>query len=357
MSRYIIDKKKLEENIALIKDKARVDLIGVVKGNGYGLGLKELSVILKENGIKTFAVTEIEDIKELKSVLDGESILVMRSTGIEREAKEIAQNGCIATIGSLLSARVLNDASKNLGVKTKCFLKIDTGLGRYGFMPSQVEDALKCYDFENLEFIGAYTHFSSAFTNTELTKAQLELFKDTMKQIENAGKNVGILHAANSPALLNVDGVSLDSVRIGSAFTGRVITKSNIKLNRIGSLEAEVIETKTVPAGYSVGYNGRFKTKRETKIAVVPIGHYDGFGLAKEKEEADFHSVLSQLKSFIKKKRLYVKINGRMYSVIGEIGLDHTAVDVTNSDVKIGDTASVDISPLMVNPRIPRIYK
>lgn len=357
MSRYVIDKKLLEENIKIIKDKAGVDLIGVVKGNGYGFGLKELSSILKENGIKTFAVTEVDDIEELRGTVGECDILVMRSTGIEAEAEMIAKNNCIATIGSLNSAVVMDRVSNKLGIKTKCYLKIDTGMGRYGFMPSRIEDAIKCYDFDNLDFIGAYTHFSSAFTNTELTRAQLELFKDTMAQIERTGKNVGILHAANSPALLNVEDVCLDSVRIGSAFTGRVITKSNIKLNRLGSLEAEVIEIKTVPAGYSVGYNGQYKTKRETKIAIVPFGHYDGFGLTKEKEIADFHSVLSQFKKYLKKKQLYVKINGRIYSVIGEIGLSHTAVDVTGSDVKVGDLAAVDISPLMVNPRIPRIYK
>lgn len=357
MSRYVIDKKQLEENIRLIKDKAGVPLIGVVKGNGYGFGIQEFSTVLKNNGIKTFAVTEVDDIAELKSVLDDEDILVMRSTCIENEAKLIAENGCIATIGSLNCAKVMDRVSKELGVKTKCCLKIDTGMGRYGFMPSEVEDAIKCYDFENLDFIGAYTHFSSAFTNVALTKTQLTLFKDTMAQIEKAGKNVGILHAANSPALLNAEDVCLDSVRIGSAFTGRVITQSKTKLNRLGSLEAEVIEIKTVPAGYSIGYNGLYKTKRETKIAIVPIGHYDGFGLTKEKEIADLHSVLSQFKKYLNKKQMYVKIDGRMYSVIGEIGLSHTAVDVTDSDVKIGDTASVDISPLMVNPRIKRVYK
>ncbi len=357
MSRYVIDKKLLEENIKLIKDKAGVPLIGVVKGNGYGFGIQEFSTVLKENGIKTFAVTEVDDIAELKEVLDNEDILVMRSTCIEDEARLVAENGCIATIGSLNSAEVMDKVSKDLGVKTKCYLKIDTGMGRYGFMPSEVESAIRCYDFENLDFIGAYTHFSSAFTNTELTKAQLALFKDTMAQIEKAGKKVGILHAANSPALLNVSDVCLDSVRVGSAFTGRVITQSKTKLNRLGRLEAEVIEIKTVPAGYSVGYNGLYKTKRETKIAIVPIGHYDGFGLAKEKETADLRSVLSQLKKYLNKKQMYVKIEGRMYSVIGEIGLSHTAVDVTGSDVKIGDTASVDISPLMVNPRIKRVYE
>lgn len=357
MSRYVIDKKQLEENIELIKKKAGVDVIGVVKGNGYGFGIKEFSTILKDNGIKTFAVTEVDDIEELKSVIGDCDILVMRSTGIEDEAKVIAQNGCIATIGSLNAAEVMDKVSKELGVKTRCHLKIDTGMGRYGFMPSQVEDAIKCYDFSNLEFVGAYTHFSSAFRNTELTKAQLEMFKDVVAQIEKAGKSVGTIHAANSPALLNVEDVCLDSVRIGSAFTGRVITKSKSGLNRLGYLEAEVIETKTVPAGYSIGYNGLYKTKRETKIAIVPIGHYDGFGLTKEKEIADFHSVLSQLKKYLKKAQMYVKINGRMYSVIGEIGLSHTAVDITGSDVKIGDIATVDISPLMVNPRIKRIYK
>lgn len=357
MSRYIIDKSKLIENIEIIKKKAGVDIIGVVKGNGYGFGMCNLAEILMQNGINTFAVTEVYDVPLLRETVLDKDILVMRSTCVEDEAKIVAKYNCIATIGSLEAAKVMDKVSKKLGKKTKCHLKIDTGMGRYGFLPSQVEDAIKCYNFENLDFCGAYTHFSSAFHNTELTKAQLEMFKDTVEQIKKAGKNVGILHCANSPALLNVDGVTLDAVRIGSAFTGRVITNGKKRLNRLGSLEAEVIETKTVPSGYSIGYNGQFKTKRETKIAIVPIGHFDGFGLEKGKEVADLHSVLSQFKHYLQKKQLTVNINAKAYNVIGEIGLSHTAVDITGSDVKIGDTASVEISPLMVNPNVPRIYK
>lgn len=357
MSRYVIDTKKLEENIALIKQKAGNNVIGVVKGNGYGFGIKEFSALLKNNGINTFAVTEVDDIKELRETVGDCEILVMRSTCVESEAKIIAENCCTATIGSLKAAQVMDRAASDLNVTVSCHLKIDTGMGRYGFLPSELDDALKCYDLENLSFTGVYTHFSSAFTNTQLTRAQLEVFKDTVRQLEKSGKAVGTVHAANSPALLNVEDVCLDAVRIGSAFTGRVITKNKSKLNRIGNLEAEVVDIKTVPAGYSIGYNGKYKTKRQTKIAIVPIGHYDGFGVAKQNELADFHSVLSQLKKFLKKEQMYVRINGRMYSVIGEIGLSHTALDVTGSDVREGDTASVDISPLFVNPRIKRIYK
>lgn len=357
MSRYIIEKEKLEENIELIKSKAGVPVIGVVKGNGYGFGLKEFAGVLKDNGIKTFAVTEVDDIEDLRSVVGELDILVMRSTCIEEEAKLIAENNCIATIGSLNSARVMSECAKKLGVTVRCHIKIDTGMGRYGFMPSEVNEAISCYELEGLEFCGAYTHFSSAFTNVSLTKAQLTIFKDTVEQIRKSGKDVGILHAANSPALFNVKGVTLDAVRIGSAFTGRLIAQNETGLNRLGSLEAPVIEIKTVPKGYSIGYNGLFTTARETKIAIVPIGHYDGFGLTKQKESADIHGILSAAKKYAKKEQLKVSINGKGYNVIGEIGLSHTAVDITESDVKLGDTASVDISPLMINPRIKRIYK
>lgn len=357
MSRYVIEKSKLIENIEILKEKAGVPLIGVVKGNGYGFGIREFTAVLKECGIKTFAVTEVTDIPVLKEILDDEDILVMRSTCIEEEAEIIAQNGCIATIGSAEACAVMNRVSKRLGVKTKCHLKIDTGMGRYGFMPSEVSKAIDCYKAENLEFTGAYTHFSNAFTDTALTKVQLALFKDTMRQIADSGINAGTLHCANSPALLNAEDVCLDSVRIGSAFTGRVISNGKTKLNRLGSLEAEVVEVKTVPAGYSVGYMSTFKTNRETRIAIIPFGHYDGFGLTQDKEEISLRYILSVIKQFLKKKRTYVRINGRMFRVIGKIGLSHTAVDVTGSNVKCGDIASADISPLLVNPRIERVYK
>lgn len=357
MSRYVIEKDKLIENINIVKENAGVDVIGVVKGNGYGFGIKEFTTVLKEQGIKTFAVTEVTDLPILREILTDEDILVMRSTCLENETEEIAKYDAIATIGSLEAAKTMNEVASKLNKTVKCHLKIDTGMGRYGFMPSEVESAIKCYSFENLEFVGAYTHFSSAFRNHDLTKAQLVMFKDTMKQIKKTVGDVGVIHCANSPALLNVEDVCLDTVRVGSAFTGRVITKSKSGLNRLGSLEAEVVDVKTVPAGYSVGYNGTYTTKRETKIAIVPIGHYDGFGLGKEKELIDFRYVLRIFKKFLKKQQMYVRINGRMYHVIGGIGLSHTAVDITGSDVKPGDLATVDISPLMVNPRIERVYR
>lgn len=356
MSRYVIEKDKLQNNINTVKAKAGVPVIGVVKGNGYGFGLREMSLFLKENGIKTFAVTELYDIPVLKEILDGEDILVLRSTADAGEAEFIAENGCIATVGSKAACEALDKASKKLGVKTKCHLKIDTGLGRYGFLPSETESIKECCGAENLHFCGAYTHFSHAFCSREKTSGELAVFLDTVNQLKKSGMDPGMLHAANSPALFNVPGVSLDAVRIGSAFTGRVIADKPTGLLRTGRLESSVIDIKKVPAGYTVGYGGTFKTKRETTLAIVPMGHFDGFGIAKERESATFRSVLSGAKRWLRKQQLTLTINEKEYPVAGSVGLSHTAVDITGAAVKPGDTVTADISPLYVNPNLPRVY-
>ncbi len=357
MSRYVIEKEKLVQNIDILKEKAKVQIIGVVKGNGYGLGIKEFTAVLKENGIKTFAVTEVRDIPVLREILKEEDILVMRSTCIKDEIETIVKYNCTATVGSVESAKLLNEISKNAGKTTKAHIKIDTGMGRYGFLSSQIDSIIPLYSLENINFTGIYTHFSSAFTNAELTAAQLEIFKDVVNQLKKSGIDVGVMHAANSPALLNCKSdVCLDAVRIGSAFTGRVITKSNMGLNRIGMLEAEIVETKDLPSGYSVGYNGKFKTEKPTKLAIIPFGHYDGFGIEKAPEEYNLHSVLSTAKKYLKKQKICVSVNGKKFAVAGGIGLSHTAIDISGSDIKAGDVAKADISPLFVNPQIERIY-
>lgn len=356
MSRYVIDRKKLDENIETVKKKAGVPVIGVVKGNGYGFGLQNLAKVLQAHGIHFFAVTEVDDIAPLRAVAPAEDILVMRSTCIEEEARRIVEAGCTATVGSPQSAEVLSAAAKKAGVRAKAHVKIDTGLGRYGFLPSEIESLLQVYKTDNIDFTGIYTHFSSAFTNKALTQAQLVLFKDTAEQLRKNGIDPGMMHAANSPALFNASGAALDAVRIGSAFTGRLITQAATGLHRIGMLEAEIVDVKNVPAGYSVGYNGLFKTTRPTKLAIVPFGHYDGFGIEKATESYTLHTVLRSGKRFLKKEKLFVTVGGKKYPVAGEVGLSHTAIDVTGSDIQPGDIASADISPLFANPLLTRKF-
>lgn len=141
-----------------------------------------------QNGIKTFAVTEVYDIPLLRETVLDNDILVMRSTCVEEEAKTIAQYDCIATIGSLSSAEVMDKVSKELGKKTKCHLKIDTGMGRYGFLPSQVESAIKCYDFENLDFAVRILIFHLHFTMCNLRRYSLRCLKIQSSRLKKQAK-------------------------------------------------------------------------------------------------------------------------------------------------------------------------
>ena len=363
MSEYVIKVDDLIHNINVVKKLANTEIIGVIKGNGYGFGMNFMAELLKSEGIKTFAVTEITDIEPLrnKSLLD-EDILIMRSTCISDEAEIIVKNYCTATVGSYESGFVLNEAAKKLGIKVKANIKIDTGMCRYGFTKNQFDEIIQTYkECDFVDFTGIYTHFSSAFTQKELTKKQLDTFNSVVEKLRGHQINVGKVYAANSPALLNVENTSLDAVRIGSAFTGRVVTSNKTDLKRVGYLRSQVIEIKDVPKGTPVGYNGAYVTKRDTKIAIVPVGHYDGFGVEKAQDINDFktfiHSVLSLGKRLVKKDRLSVKINDKKANVIGHIGLSHTAVDITDIDVKIGDYVKIDVSPLFINPNVKRIYE
>ncbi len=357
MNRYVIDKAALARNIERVKLVAGVPVMGVVKANGYGIGLKELARMLLAQGIGAFAVTEIEDIAPLREVVgDASDVLVMRSTALPEEACAIVGAGCIVTVGSLAAARAAGAAARELGVRARCHLKVDTGFGRYGFLPSDKPGILACYRMEELKFEGMYTHFSTAYHDVALTRSQLAAFTGVARLVEEAGFAAGVRHAANSPALFNVPETRLDMVRIGSAFTGRVITVEPNGLTPVGLLESQVIDLKTLPAGSAVGYGGETRLARQTRVALVSAGTREGFGVTVEKP-ATMRRALSAAKSALAHRHLEVRIGDCAYPVIGEADLSLSLVDVTEGNVQVGDLAYMDVNPLMVSPKVVRVYE
>lgn len=136
MTIYSIDSHKVEQNIQTLQRKAGVPLIAVVKNNGYGLGLEWLAKTTRDAGITQFAITELADIAPLRETVGNDAdILMLRSTALYEELKVIMENNCIATIGSSAAARALDLTAQRLGIQARAHLKVDTGLGRYGFAP------------------------------------------------------------------------------------------------------------------------------------------------------------------------------------------------------------------------------
>ena len=152
----------------------------------------------------------------------------------------------------------------------------------------------------------------------------------------------------------------LNAVRLGSVFQGRTLMK-NTGLIKIGKFKTAIIEIKTLPKGYNISYGKTYTTKRETKVAVIPVGYMDGLNQGNKRDNFKFSNniiaVLMEIKKLFKDNRLEAKINGKNYKIIGRLGMYHTIIDITDSeDIKIDDIVSLDITPLQTNDEIRREY-
>lgn len=349
-----IRKDDLVFNILTLKNYvAPSKIIAVLKGNAYGLGMIEFASILLENGIDTFAVSELSEALSLREAGFSNEIILLTPTNSKDAAKIIVDNGITATIGSFESAEVLN----SVGLPCNAHIKIDTGFSRYGFYPDEISDRLK--EFENINFTGMFSHFSNSFGKDEkYSKMQFERFGDALKRAEKIGIRPKMCHICNSCGAIRFPFAHLDAVRIGSAFLGRLPTENRLGLKRIAVLKSEVLETRTVRRGEFVGYANTVRVKKDTPCAVVGVGYKDGYGVEKSRDTFRFFDILRYVYSAVRsyKKKIYVKINGRMYPVIGRISMHNIVVDVSKSPVSVGDMCELEVNPILLKSEIKRIY-
>lgn len=152
----------------------------------------------------------------------------------------------------------------------------------------------------------------------------------------------------------------LNAVRIGSLLQGRTLVhKASFIL--IGQFKSSIQEIKTVPKGYNISYGNMYKTKRETKIAILPVGFMDGLNMRKDRDifslKENFLSVGIEIKKFFKDNRLKVLIKDKKYSIIGRIGMYHAVVDITDGEaISIDDEVILEIPPMQVSSMIRREY-
>jgi len=374
MKRLIIKTEDLLQNIRTLHEKTEKEIIGVVKGNGYGLGLIPFAQLLVENGINTLAVTELCDACALREVgLTDCEILLMTPLYNKDDIKTLLENNITASISSTSCAYLLQEVCQAEEKNAKVHSKVDTGMGRYGFLPGEeaqlAEALISC---KNLQPTGVYSHLHSAFGKEKTVKKQLASFLSFVEKTEALGVTLGKKHIANSAATLRFKSAHLDAVRIGSAFTGRLPAKNCCGLKRIGCLETEITELRTLKKGATSGYAAAFRAKKETKIAVIPLGTQDGFALQKQQELFSFRAFLraclTEFRRFIKNNRIAkVRINGATYSAIGRIGLVSSVISLEEKRRKkappqqppaitVGTVVQADCNPLFIGAHVERHY-
>lgn len=369
-----INKEDLKHNINIIKsivktsavdDKGKSPkIIGVVKGNGYGLGLVEFSKFLIKNGIKILAVSSVEEALELKRAKIDNDVMLLSGTSIRTDLMKLVNKDVIISLTSFEDIEVLNRILKNKDKVQRVQIKIDTGFNRYGFKYEDLDElieVLKSDESKKLKIVGTFSHFSYSYSqNKENTQKQFDLFISSVEKLKKNNIDTGDLHICNSSAFLKYPEMHLNAVRVGSAFLGRLQIENKYNLRKIGKLYTNICEIKSVRKGDTIGYSCSEKIKKNSRIAIAQIGYIDGLNSGKYNDTFKIIDKIRILKNsffdIFKDKHIYYKINGSKCRVLGKIGMNHIVLDIKGKDVKINDEIEIDISPLNVNTNIRREY-
>ena len=322
MRRLIIERSAIRNNMAAIKERAQgAALYGVVSGQGGGVGAVRLARLLRDAGVTRFGVNSVEEAQLLReSGFETEEILMLRSTVDREELEQLVDLNVVCTVSS-----------------------VDTGLGFGGFLISEPEKILLAYrSLPNVALSGIYTQLHAVTGKSQEVDGQLGQFQQVLEAIHQAGFETGTVHAAGSFALMHFDDARLDAVRAGSAILGRCRRTKGDGLTTVGYGEASITEVRWLPKGHTVGADKLITMKKPTRVAVLPVGYQNGFGVERPRSQ----SLLELWRAWRRSRNRTVRLNGQRVRVIGSIGASETILNVTDVKCSAGDVAAFDLDPL-----------
>ncbi len=315
-------------------------IIGVVKADAYGHGVGIAARRLYDAGCGFFAVSSEEEALELREIVGVEPEILILGRISPENVFDMAKNNIICAVTSYKNGSALAEAAESAGVVLRVHVSLDTGMNRIGIVVREFErnnssaaDEVEALSKLNgLSLCGIFTHFASA--DDELldgkivpgyenfggyTRLQLKRFKSVVDELKRRGVDVGLVHAANSAAILALPEAYFDAVRAGVILYGLSPNGEDSKLFKpVMKLCSTVVHIHEVKAGERVSYGGTFEAGQDMVIATIAAGYADGF------------------------ERSYtgceVKIGGRPARQVGRICMDQFMADVTdNPGVKAGD--------------------
>jgi len=343
----------------LAQDTAKPpQIITVVKANAFGHGAGETARIFQDAGADFFAVTTPDEALELRAAGIMGRVLVFLPPLPEQIGTLLAADLDL-TVGDAAGLDAVASATLASGKVAPVHLKVDTGMGRLGALPSEaLALAQKIAGTPGLRFAGIYTHFARALEKDETaTRRQFDEFDRVLRGLEHAGIDPGLRHCANSAALVRFPDLRLDAVRPGTILYGQYPSGAvprALDLRETWRMQARVVAVRNVPTGSAVGYGSEYVTRRPTRLAVLPVGYADGFTVA----PASVSSGWRGLKNLLRPAPVTVTVRGKQAPVVGRVAMQICTVDVTNvPDVSIGDVVTVPARRITASARLPRVYE
>lgn len=309
-----IDLKKLEHNYSSLRMRLNhhSKMIGVIKANAYGSLSGPIAEKLVDLGVEALAVAYAQEAVELREY--GIKIPLMVFYPQVGSFREIIHHKIEPV---LYSKRTWEKFKQALRVEKKStypiHIKYNTGLNRVGFHPNEADwimEQLKDSSF-NLKSIYSHLAQTEAPKPNEKTENQISLFEQIIDKHSQASSQKPYFHLLNTSGVFNYPEYHLDWVRIGIGLYGFANHPEwNKTLQPIAQLKTKITQIHQITLGETVGYNCGWKAPKNTRIAVLPIGHADGFSRQYGHGKG------------------WVLINGQKAHIVGNVCMDMLMVDI-----------------------------
>lgn len=309
-----ISKSRLLHNLKEFKNlKPERSVIPVLKSNAYGHGLVEIATIIEKSGdAKIFAIDSYFEAVSLRSKNIKTPLLIIGYTQPETIKNSRLKNMSF-TITSLETLKDLSDATGSISLH----LKIDTGMHRQGVLPDELDEAvdlIKMNPHLNLE--GIFSHLSDAANiDQNFTKKQIALWNNIVNKCKSTFPNLKYIHLSATDGYTFRDSIIANSARLGIGLYG-ILDNPNLSkhldLQPVMEMRTIVTGIKKLKSGDTIGYNNTFVVNKDSRIATIPVGYYEGL-----------HSPLT------KDGVVLVGENRTPCPIVGRISMNITTIDVT----------------------------
>jgi len=295
-----------------------------IKANAYGHGAGIIAGHLQRLGYDTFGVADVE---EAAALIDSgqKATFVVLSAMLPEHAEALVYYNCQPVVCTQEMLEALAQEAKKQKKCISIHVKVDTGMGRIGISPDQVQDFLdRSRACPSLHVRSVMSHFPCADeADKTFSRNQIDAFNRVVEHSRVYG--VKTFHMANSAAIFDLPDSYFDAARPGIAIYGLPPSHA-IKNPRVNELQpvlewkSRITFLKEVPPGTGLSYGHAFTTQHSSLIATIPAGYGDGLSRN-----------LSNNVDFL--------VGGRRCPQVGRITMDMTLVDVSalRGEVELGD--------------------
>jgi len=314
----------LRENFRKIADAvAPCAVVGVLKANAYGLGVRPIAGALQEAGCAAFGVAGLEEALALSDL--GLPVQILGSV-LPDEVPEAVNAGIVLPVTDRETAERISAEARKRDRRTPVHFLVDTGMGRLGILARDAAATIaQAAALPGLDVQGIYSHFPVAYRGgSDYTEAQITCFLELLQILEARGIRFAWRHIANSDAVNNFPRTCrppFNAVRTGINLHGSFDTEGRraLDLKSVLTLKTRLAAVRNLPAGSCLGYGCTHRLPRDTRVGTIAAGYADGLPLA-----------LSN--------RGHVLVRGQSCPVLGRVSMDYTTVSLEKvPDAVCGD--------------------